>query len=331
MKLVIQIPCYNEEQALPVTLAELPRAVHGFDVVEWLVVDDGSDDRTAQIATENGVHRVVRLPKNQGLSRAFMVGLDTSISMGADVIVNTDADNQYCAADIPALVAPILAGTAEIVVGERPIATTPHFSPLKKILQRLGSHVVRRLSATDIPDAPSGFRAISREAAMRLQVFNDYSYTLEMIIQAGRKGMAITSVPIRTNSDLRPSRLVGSLPGYLRRQFLTIVRIFMTYRSFFFFAAPGLVAFFLGLLLGLRFLFFYLTERGAGHVQSVILAALLLGTGMLLIVVGLVADLISVNRMLLESVDWRLKRVENGLAGRRSPEERSLHQPAADE
>lgn len=310
MKLVIQIPCYNEEAALPVTLAELPRSVAGFDSVEWLVIDDGSSDRTATAAAEYGVDRIVRLPKNQGLARAFMAGLDTAIAMGADVIVNTDADNQYRADDIPTLVAPILAGEAEIVVGERPIATTPHFSPMKKALQRLGSHVVRRLSATDIPDAPSGFRAISRDAAMRLHVFNDYSYTLEMIVQAGRKGMAITSVPVHTNADLRPSRLLASLPSYLRRQALTLVRIFMTYKPFYFFAAPGILLFLVGLMIGLRFLYFFMTGDGSGHVQSLILAALLLGSGILLVIIGLVADLIAVNRKMLESISYRLYRLE---------------------
>lgn len=316
MKLVIQIPCYNEEESLPITLAELPRSVAGFDSVEWLVIDDGSQDRTAEVAREQGVDRVVRLPKNQGLSRAFVVGLDTAISMGADVIVNTDADNQYCAGDIPRLVGPILTGEAEIVVGERPIATTPHFSPLKKALQRFGSHVVRRLSATDIPDAPSGFRAVSREAAMRLNIFNDYSYTLEMIIQAGRKGMAITSIPVRTNPDIRPSRLLSNLPTYLRLQAMTLVRIFMTYRPFHVFALPGLIAFLGGVAIGLRFLYFFGTGDGSGHIQSLILAALLIGSGAMLIIIGFVADLISVNRKLLESISYRLWRVEERRAER---------------
>lgn len=310
MKLVIQIPCYNEEASLPLTLADLPRSVPGFDAVEWLVVDDGSTDRTSEIADAHGVDRVVRLPRNQGLSRAFMVGLDTAIRMNADVIVNTDADNQYSAADIPNLVAPILQGHAEIVVGERPIEDTPHFSPLKKALQRLGSRVVRRLSSTDIPDAPSGFRAISRDAAMRLQVFNDYSYTLETIIQAGRKGMAITSVPVRTNPELRPSRLLRSLPSYVRRQMMTLVRIFMTYRPLHFFAVPGAVFFVVGFMIGVRFLYFFAAGDGAGHVQSLILAALLLGSGISLVIIGLVADLIAVNRKLLESISYRLYGVE---------------------
>lgn len=310
MKLVIQIPCYNEEESLPLTLAELPRTVPGFDGVEWLIIDDGSTDRTSEVAREHAVDRIVRLPKNLGLSRAFAAGLEAAITMGADVIVNTDADNQYSSQDIPKLVAPILAGQAEIVIGERPISTTPHFSPIKKALQRIGSRVVRRLSSTTIPDAPSGFRAISRDAAMRLHVFNDYSYTLEMIVQAGRKGMAITSVPIRTNPDLRPSRLYSSVPGYLRRQALTVLRIFITYRPFYFFAVPGVLSFLTGFLIGLRFLYFFVTGTGAGHVQSLILAALLLGSGMFLVIVGLVTDLIAVNRKMLESISYRLWRLE---------------------
>lgn len=311
MKLVIQIPCYNEEASLPVTLAELPREVPGFEEVEWLVVDDGSTDDTAAVAAAHGVDRIVRLPNNRGLSKAFMAGLDAAIGMGADVIVNTDADNQYCADDIPKLVEPILEGRAEIVVGERPIDSTPHFSPLKKLLQKLGSRIVRRLSATDIPDAPSGFRAVSRDAAMRLHVFSDYSYTLETIIQAGRKGMAITSVPIRTNADLRPSRLYSSLWSYLRRQGVTLARIFITYRPFRFFAVPGLLSFAVGFLIGLRFLYFYLTGDGSGHVQSLILAALLLSSGTVLVLVGLVTDLVAVNRKMLESISYRIHRFEH--------------------
>lgn len=313
MKLIIQIPAHDEAETLPLTLADLPREVAGFEKVEWLVVDDGSRDGTADVARAHGVDRVVHLPRRQGLSRAFLAGLEASLAAGADVIVNTDADNQYDARDIPALVAPILEGRADIVVGERPIREIAHFSFLKKALQRIGSAVVRALSGTEVPDAPSGFRAMSRAAAQRLNVFNDYSYTLETIIQAGHKGMAVASVPIRTNPQLRPSRLFGSLAGYMRRQALTMVRIFMTYRPFFFFAAPGLVIFLGGFALGLRFLFFYLSGEGAGHVQSVILSALLLGTGFFLIVVGLLADLAAVNRQLLEKLDWRLQQIEDRL------------------
>lgn len=309
-KVVIQIPCYDEEEALPVTLEALPRELPGIDEVEWLVVDDGSTDRTAEVAREHGVDHVVRLPRNQGLARAFIRGLEASVDVGADIVVNTDADNQYRADDIEKLVAPILAGEAEIVVGERPIDDIPHFSPLKKLLQRLGSWVVRVASQTDIPDAPSGFRAMTREAAMKLQVFNSYSYVLETVIQAGHKGMAITSVPVRTNPELRPSRLYGSTAGYIFRQALTIVRIFMTYRPFAFFAVPGTVTFLAGFVGGVRFLYYYVTQGGAGMIQSVILSALLMGSGFFLVVVGLLADLAAVNRKLLEGVDWRLRRLE---------------------
>lgn len=311
-KLIIQIPCYNEAETLPVALAELPRQVAGVERVEWLVVDDGSTDATVEVARAYGVDHIVRLPRHQGLAAAFTRGLEAAVAAGADIIVNTDADNQYHVGDIPALIAPILRNDAEIVVGARPIQEIEHFSPIRKWLQRLGSWGVRVVSDTDIPDAPSGFRAMGRDAAMRLQVFNEYSYTLETIIQAGRKGMAITSVPVRTNPQLRPSRLFGSVLGYLRRQLLTIVRIFMTYRPFVFFAVPGLVAFLAGFAISVRFLYFYVTGTGAGHVQSLILSALLLGLGFFLIVVGLLADLISVNRKLLEGLDWRVKKMEHG-------------------
>jgi glycosyltransferase involved in cell wall biosynthesis len=320
-KLIIQIPCYNEAEALPVTLASLPRRLPGIDEIEWLVIDDGSVDGTASVAREHGVDHVVRLPRNQGLSRAFVAGLEACLAEGADIIVNTDADNQYRSSDIPRLVAPILAGEAEIVIGERPIADTTHFSPAKKLLQKIGSWVVRRVSGTSVRDAPSGFRAMSRQAAMQLHVFNDYSYTLETIIQAGRKGMAVVSVPIATNEELRPSRLFSSLWDYISRQLLIIFRIFVTYNPFIFFAVPGTISFGIGFLIGLRFLVDYLTTGGLGHVQSLILAALLMGAGCMLIVVGLLADLISVNRKLLEALDWRLHRIEDRL-GEESREKR---------
>jgi glycosyltransferase involved in cell wall biosynthesis len=305
-KLIIQIPCYNEEDTLPATLADLPRQVPGFDRVEFMVIDDGSQDRTVQIARQLGVDHVVQLPRHQGLSRAFVAGLETALSEGADVIVNTDADNQYSAADIPRLVEPILEGRAEMVVGERPIGSSPNFSPTRRALQRLGSSLVRRVSGTDIPDAPSGFRAMTRSAAMRLNVFNDYSYTLETIIQAGLKGMAVASVPVGVNAPLRPSRLFRSSSHYLSRQGSVIVRIFMTYRPFRFFAVPGAISFLAGFLIGLRFLYFYITGSGAGHVQSLILAALLMGIGAAFVTIGLIADLISVNRKLLEQLEWKV-------------------------
>lgn len=315
-KLIIQIPCYNEEAALPVTLAALPREVPGVDRVEWLVVDDGSTDRTSDVARAHGVDHVVRFPRHQGLAKAYVAGLEAAVAAGADVIVNTDADNQYCAGDIPALIGPIVEGRAEIVVGERP-GKNPHFSPVKRMLQRAGSWATRMISQTDVLDAPSGFRAVSRGAAMKLYVFNEYTYTIETIIQAGQKGMAITSVPVRVNETLRPSRLVRSIFGYVNRQVLTMVRIFMTYKPFRFFAVPGALLFAAGFMISVRFLYFYfITGNGRGHVQSLILAALLLGTGFFLGVVGLVADLISVNRKLLEGVDWRLKKVEEVLNSR---------------
>jgi len=307
MKLIIQIPCYNEEQTLPVTLSHLPRKVDGIDVIEYLVVDDGSTDRTAEVAKAHGVDHIVRLPRNKGLARAFMAGLDASLKAGADVIVNTDADNQYCADDIGRLVEPILLENAEIVVGARKITEIEHFSPLKKFLQTLGSWAVRAVSKTNIADASSGFRAMSRKAAMQLNVFSEYTYTLETIIQAGQKGMAITHVPVRTNPYLRPSRLIKSTPGYILKSIMTIFRIFVTYRPFLFFTVPGMVSFGAGFLIGLRFLYLFLAGEGQGHVQSLILAALLLGSGFLLCLVGLLADLISVNRQLLEKLNWRIQ------------------------
>jgi glycosyltransferase involved in cell wall biosynthesis len=310
MKLIVQIPCYNEAGTLPEALAALPRSVPGFDRVEWLVIDDGSLDGTADVAAAHGADHVVRTPGNRGLSRAFQRGLEEAVRLGADVVVNTDADNQYRAECIPDLVAPILEGRADIVVGARPIASVEHFSAMKKLLQRVGSWVVRRVSRTDVPDATSGFRAMSRRAALELKVFNTYSYTLETIIQAGIKGIAITSVPISVNQPTRPSRLFRSTGAYVSRQVLTILRIFVTYRPFFFFSVLGVVSFLAGFLVGLRFLWFYLTAGGAGHVQSVILAALLMGSGFLFLLVGLLADLVSVNRQLLEKVDARLSAAE---------------------
>ncbi|MDF2617669.1 MAG: glycosyl transferase family 2 [Xanthobacteraceae bacterium] len=308
MKLIIQIPCYNEAETLAIALAELPRQVEGFDVVEWLVIDDGSSDDTAAIARANGVDHVVRHSVNLGLARGFMTGLDACLRRGADVIVNTDADNQYNAADIPALVAPVLEGRAEIVVGARPIATIEHFSPVKKLLQKLGSWVVRVASKTDIPDAPSGFRAISRDAAQQLIVFNNYTYTLETIIQAGQRGIPIMSVPIRVNGDLRPSRLVKSIPSYLRRSIATIIRIFVIYRPFRFFGTIGAVLFALGTLIGLRYLWFFLEGSGEGHVQSLILGSILLGMGFQTILIAFVADLLAANRRLMEEVRYKMNR-----------------------
>ena len=311
-KLIIQIPCYNEAETLGLTLDALPREVEGFDSVEWLIIDDGSSDNTVEVARAHGVDHVVRHTRNQGLARGFMTGLNACLARGADVIVNTDADNQYNADDIPALTAPVVAGEADIVVGARPIETIEHFSLSKKILQKLGSWVVRVASRTNIPDAPSGFRAVNRVAAEQLVVFNDYTYTLETIIQAGQKNMAITSVPVRVNEDLRPSRLVKNIPSYIRRSIFTIIRIFVIYRPFRFFGAIGGVLFLAGFLIGLRFLWYWFGGEGAGHVQSLILAALLMGMGFQTMLVAFLADLLSANRKLLEEVRYLVRRNHTG-------------------
>lgn len=312
MKLIIQIPCFNEAGALPATLADLPREVPGFDEVEWLVVDDGSTDDTRRIAREHGADHVVGHTSNQGLARAFMTGLDACLRRGADVVVNTDADNQYKAAGIPALVGPVLDGSADVVVGERPIRVVRHFSPVKKALQKLGSWAVRIASKTAIPDAPSGFRAISRAAAQRLVVFSDYTYTLETIIQAGQKNIAITSVPVEVNEELRPSRLVTSVWSYVTRSIVTIVRVFIIYRPFRFFATLAAVCFLAGFAIGVRFLVFYVTGDGSGHVQSLLLATLLMGAGFQLFVVAFVADLLAANRKLLEELLYRARIADGG-------------------
>jgi len=305
LKLIIQIPCFNEEQTLAIALAALPRELEGFDQVEWLVVDDGSRDGTVRVARAAGVHHVVRHTRNQGLARAFMTGLDACLRLGADVIVNTDADNQYCAADIPALVRPVVDGRADIAVGARPIAVIDHFSPVKKLLQRLGSWVVRAASQTSVADAPSGFRAISRQAAQKLMVFSDYTYTLETLIQAGHKNMAVVSVPVRVNEDLRPSRLVRSTLSYVRRSVVTILRILVIYRPFRFFGWIGTVLFGAGFLVGARYLWLLAGGDGRGHVQSLILAGILLGMGFQTWLIAFVADLLAANRKLMEDVRYK--------------------------
>jgi glycosyltransferase involved in cell wall biosynthesis len=310
MKLIIQIPCYNEEAALPVTLAALPREVAGVDAVEWLIIDDGSTDRTVEVARQFGVDHVVSFSHNQGLAKAFVAGLEACLRAGADIIVNTDADNQYCADDIPNLIEPILLGKAEIVIGARPIGEIAHFSPTKKLLQKIGSRVVRMASNTSVEDAPSGFRAFTRNAALRLNVFNEYTYTLETIIQAGQNGLAITSVPVRTNEDLRPSRLIKGIPSYLKQSLLTILRIFMTYKPLRFFMVAGSVPFTAGALIGVRWLVLYLSGTPRTHVPSLILASILILIGVQLWIFGLVADLLSVNRKMLEDIQVRIRRSE---------------------
>jgi glycosyltransferase involved in cell wall biosynthesis len=309
MRLVVQIPCHNEEESLPRTLAGLPRSVPGFDLVDWLLIDDGSTDRSVQLARAHGIDEVVTLPGQRGLASAFMAGLETALRRGADVIVNTDADNQYNGADVATLVRPILEGRADMVVGERP-AEAAAFSPLKRLPQRLGSAVVRRISGTDVPDATSGFRAYTQEAALQINLFSTFSHTLETIIQLGLRGARIASVPIGVNPVARPSRLFRSIPEFVLKQALTIVRIFVIYRPFETFAWPGLLLILLGLLPGLRFLLLYAAGHGQGHIQSLILASLLLSTGGLLLLAGMIANVVAANRLLLEDLRVRLRRLE---------------------
>jgi glycosyltransferase involved in cell wall biosynthesis len=303
MKLIIQIPCHNEESSLPIAFASLPKSLPGVDTVETLVINDGSTDRTVEVARELGVNHVVGFPRNQGLAKAFMLGIRSCLERGADIIVNTDADNQYDARDIPALIEPLLAGRAEIVIGARPITSIEHFSFVKKVLQRIGSTVVARVSGTRVTDAPSGFRAFTRDAAAKLNVFSEYTYTLETIIQAGQKNMSIVSVPVRVNPDLRPSRLVRSIASYVRRSVVTMLRILVIYRPFQFFMTIGAVVFGAGVALGLRFLYFYLfLEQRVGHIQSLILSAVLMIIGFQTVLLAFLADLQSVNRRLLEEL-----------------------------
>ncbi|MCR5746915.1 MAG: glycosyltransferase family 2 protein [Lachnospiraceae bacterium] len=310
MKLIIQVPCYNEAKTLTIALDDLPKHIDGIDEIEYLIINDGSKDETVKVAKEWGVDYVVSFPKNKGLAKGFMAGLDACIRNGADIIVNTDADNQYCGEDIEKLVRPILNGEAEIVIGERPIDSIDDFSPLKKKLQHLGSYVVRKASATDIPDAPSGFRAFSRDAAMHLNVVNQYTYTLETIVQAGRNRMAITSVPVRTNPELRKSRLFSSMGGYIKKSMLTIIRAYLMYRPLTFFSVCGLIPFVIGLIYVVRFLVFFASGNGAGHMQSLVIASMLIMIGFMTFILGLQADIIAANRKILEDVQYRIRRME---------------------
>lgn len=312
MKLIIQIPCYNEASTIGTVLGGLPRVVEGFDLVEWLIIDDGSTDGTAEEARRHGVDHVVRFSTNRGLASGFMAGIDACLRAGADVIVNTDADNQYNSDDIPTLVRPILSGEADMVIGERPIDSIKEFSLVKKRLQHLGSSVMRAVSHTEVADAPSGFRAISRDAAMQLNVHNPYTYTLETIIQAGYKGIAITNTPVRVNSELRPSRLVKSIFSYVRRSLGTIFRFNVVYRPFHFFFGIGLLFFLPGFALGVRFLILLAMGNGDGHIQSLILASILLGFGFYTMLVAFIADLIAVNRRISEDIQYRVRKLEYG-------------------
>jgi glycosyltransferase involved in cell wall biosynthesis len=313
MKLIIQIPCLNEEEALPITLAELPREVAGFDAVEWLVIDDGSSDRTIEVARENGVEHVVKLTNNKGLAAGFQAGLDAALKLGADVIVNTDADNQYDGRDIPKLVAPILAGEADMVVGARQVEMIEHFSPLKKALQKLGSWVVRQASSTDVPDTTSGFRAYNREAALQMQVVSRFTYTLETIIQAGKLLVAVDHVPIRTNPKTRESRLFPSMGAYVRRNAISIFRIYAQYEPLKVFWGGAVVMGLLAAAVWIRFVVAYVGGEGAGHVQSLILGAVLFIAAMLLGALGVIGDLLAAQRTLSQRTFERVRRIELAL------------------
>ncbi len=310
MKLIIQIPCLNEEESLPKTLAALPKHIDGIDAIEVLVIDDGSTDKTSEIAKANGVDHVIRLTKRKGLARAFHTGLDACLKRGADIIVNTDADGQYKGEDITRLVKPILDGKADIVIGNRDIENIKQFSWLKKRLQRIGTAVVRQLAGSKIQDATTGFRAYNKEAALRLNIISDYTYTLESIIQAEHKALAIENITININDVKRPSRLFKNIPEYIKRSIVTIIRVYAMYNPLRLFLTFGTIFLFSGFLIGCRFLYFYLLGEGGGKIQSLILAAALLIIGFQLLVVGLVSDLISANRRLMEEALLRIKKIE---------------------
>lgn len=312
MKLIIQIPCYNESQVIGATIRALPRQIEGIDSIEYLIIDDGSTDNTAVEALAAGANHVVRLPHHLGLAAAFTAGLEACLKLNADVIVNTDADNQYSAGDIPRLIEPILAGRADLAIGDRGVATLAAFSPGKRFLQRFGSWVIGRASGVDTPDATSGFRAITRDAALRTLVLSEYSYTLETLIQAGAQRMAVEYVPVRTNTQTRPSRLMRSIPEYLTNSTATIVRAYTMYRPLRVFTLFSALFIFGGLIGAIRFLVFYFSGQGAGHVQSLILSAVLLIVGFQIFLIGLVADLIGFNRKILEQILYRFRRQELG-------------------
>lgn len=317
-KLIIQIPCLNEAETLPATLAALPRRVAGVDVVEFLVIDDGSSDGTAQVARQWGVHHVVTHRRNRGLAAAFRSGIDRALAEGADVVVNTDGDGQYEGADIAALVQPIIAGTADIVIGDRGVGNHAHFSPLKRLLQRVGSGVVQYLAGTHVSDAVSGFRAISRDAAQRINITTEFSYTTDMLIQAGRKKMAIATVPVRTHAVERPSRLFKSIPRFITHTGITMVRAFTAYKPLRAFVGTGSLIAFIGLLPILRFLWFYAQGDGGGHVQSLVIGGALLVLGTLVAIMGMVADLVAANRKLIEENLARTRKLEDLLTAMRS-------------
>ncbi len=310
MKLIIQIPCLNEEQTLPETLKDLPKSLNGIDEIEILIIDDGSTDRTAQCAREHGVHHVLSLTNNKGLAKAFIFGISQSLKLGADIIVNTDADNQYFGGDIEKLIQPILNRRADIVIGNRQVETISHFSPMKILLQKLGSWTVRQLSGTTIPDATSGFRAYSKEAALQMNVISDFTYTVETIISAGNKNLAIEHTPVRTNKKTRESRLFPSIQVYLRRTLVTMLKVYSMYRPLKLFTIAGGTIFLIGFTIGCRYLFFFFQGQTEGHIQSLILSAITLIVGFQIIMMGIAAELIAINRQLLEDIQLRVKKKE---------------------
>ena len=329
MKLIIQIPCYNEAETLEIALNDLPKHIDGIDEIEYLIINDGSKDNTVEVAKNWGVNYVVSFTKNKGLAKGFMAGIDACLKNGADIIVNTDADNQYCGADIETIVRPILNKEADIVIGARPIDQTKHFSWIKKKLQHFGSWVVRRASNTDIPDAPSGFRAYSREAALQLNIANEYTYTLEQIVQAGRTKIPIMSVPIRTNDELRPSRLFNSMLGYVKKSMLTIIRAYLMYRPMAFFTGLAIPPMLAGIALGVRFIILYFVlKSSSGNIQSLILCSMLIMISVMIWVLGMMADVISANRKISQEIqkrtrdiDYRLAYIEKKLKEKESNEE----------
>lgn len=310
-KLIIQIPCLNEAETLPATLRDLPASIPGIDVIETLIIDDGSRDDTVGVARANGVHHIVRFRRNKGLAAAFMAGIDASIKLGADYIVNTDADNQYAGSDIVTLLAPLLDGRADICIGDRNIQALAHLTRSRKFLQALGSWVVRQVSSTTVPDTTSGFRAYTREAALRMSIVSDFSYTLESIIQAGKRRMAIAHVPVATNHRTRESRLFDSVFSYIKKSGATIVRIYASYEPLKVFSYIGLTIFGIGFLISLRFLYYYLTGTGLGHLQSLLLSAVLMIVGFQVVLIGLVADLLAGTRKLLEDLLYRVRLLES--------------------